>query len=59
MLGKSKYRDALEVFADLRLVFMNALFYNTDGSQISKDAATLKVGFIKECSDSRQPRHAG
>ncbi len=43
MLQKNKYKDALVVFADLSLVFLNALFYNEDGSQIAKDAATLKV----------------
>ncbi|TDL22417.1 hypothetical protein BD410DRAFT_821293 [Rickenella mellea] len=42
MLQKNKYKDALVVFSDLSLVFLNALFYNEDGSQIAKDAATLK-----------------
>lgn len=33
----------MEVYQDLRLVFLNALYYNEEGSQIAKDAATLKV----------------
>ena len=31
------------MFDDLNLVFLNALHYNEDGSQIAKDATTLKV----------------
>ncbi|KAH9920304.1 uncharacterized protein B0H18DRAFT_1024740 [Fomitopsis serialis] len=42
-LAKNKYRDPLDVFTDLDLVFMNALYYNEDGSQIAKDAKTLKA----------------
>ena len=42
-LAKSRYKDALQVYEDLNLVFLNALFYNEDGSQIAKDAKTLKV----------------
>ena len=42
-LAKHKYKDALRVYEDLRLVFLNALFYNEDGSQIALDAGTLKA----------------
>ena len=48
-LAQNKYRHALDAFEDLNLVFLNALHYNEDGSQIAKDATTLKVrtpGFI-------------
>ncbi|KAH9947379.1 hypothetical protein B0H21DRAFT_739315 [Amylocystis lapponica] len=41
-LEKNKYKDPLDVYDDLNLVFLNALYYNEEGSQISKDAATLK-----------------
>ncbi|KAL5518380.1 hypothetical protein ACEPAH_62 [Sanghuangporus vaninii] len=44
-LGRSDkrgYNNALVVFEDLSLVFLNALYYNEEGSQISKDATTLK-----------------
>ena len=43
-LAKNKYKDALQAYEDLSLVFLNALFYNEDQSQIAKDASTLKVG---------------
>ncbi|KAH9836628.1 uncharacterized protein C8Q71DRAFT_758865 [Rhodofomes roseus] len=42
-LAKNKYKDPLDVFTDLDLVFLNALYYNEDGSQIAHDAATLKA----------------
>ncbi|PCH33194.1 hypothetical protein WOLCODRAFT_93094 [Wolfiporia cocos MD-104 SS10] len=42
-LAKNKYKDARDVFKDLELVFLNALYYNEEASQIAKDAATLKV----------------
>lgn len=42
-LKGNKYKDPLDVFTDLQLVFLNALYYNEDGSQIAKDAAALKV----------------
>ncbi|KAH9850627.1 hypothetical protein C2E23DRAFT_904961 [Lenzites betulinus] len=41
-LAQNKYRDALDAFRDLQLVFLNALYYNEPGSQIAKDATTLK-----------------
>ncbi|KAI0761651.1 hypothetical protein BD413DRAFT_588501 [Trametes elegans] len=41
-LAQNKYKNALDAFQDLNLVFLNALYYNEPGSQISKDAATLK-----------------
>jgi chromatin structure-remodeling complex subunit RSC1/2 len=43
MLEKNKYKDALDVYTDLSLVFLNALFYNEPDSQIAADAQTLKV----------------
>ncbi|KAF8588485.1 hypothetical protein K439DRAFT_1384573 [Ramaria rubella] len=42
-VDKGKYKDPLIVYDDLVLVFANALHYNESGSQISKDAATLKA----------------
>lgn len=42
-LAKNKYRDPLDVYTDLGLVFLNALYYNEEGSQIANDATTLKV----------------
>ncbi|KAJ7368716.1 hypothetical protein DFH08DRAFT_1071367 [Mycena albidolilacea] len=42
MLEKNKYKDALDVYTDLSLVFLNALFYNEPDSQIAADAQTLK-----------------
>ncbi|KAI3602360.1 rsc complex protein [Moniliophthora roreri] len=41
-LEKNRYKDPLDVYTDLALVFWNALYYNEDGSQISLDATTLK-----------------
>ena len=45
-LAKSKYRDSLQAYEDLNLVFLNAVFYNEEESQISKDASELKVGLL-------------
>ena len=42
-LAKNQYRDPLQVYEDLNLVFLNAVFYNEEESQISKDASDLKV----------------
>ncbi|CDO70952.1 hypothetical protein BN946_scf184829.g61 [Trametes cinnabarina] len=39
---ENKYKDPLQAYEDLNLVFLNALYYNEPGSQISKDATTLK-----------------
>ncbi|THG96542.1 hypothetical protein EW026_g5306 [Hermanssonia centrifuga] len=47
-LAKNKYQDPLQLYEDLSLVFLNALFYNEDGSQISKDADSLKTILDKE-----------
>ncbi|KAI0735712.1 hypothetical protein C8Q76DRAFT_643187 [Earliella scabrosa] len=41
-LAQNKYKNPLDAFEDLNLVFLNALYYNEEGSQIAKDAATLK-----------------
>jgi hypothetical protein len=40
---KNRYKDVLDAYTDLTLVFWNALFYNEPGSQIAEDAETLKV----------------
>ncbi|KAF4584606.1 hypothetical protein EYR38_001835 [Pleurotus pulmonarius] len=45
---KNRYKDALDVYTDLSLVFWNALFYNEPDSIISKDAATLKATLESE-----------
>ena len=42
-LAKNKYKDPLQAYEDLNLVFLNAVFYNEDVSQIAKDAKLLKV----------------
>ncbi|KAK7019739.1 hypothetical protein VNI00_017979 [Paramarasmius palmivorus] len=39
---KGRYKDSLDVYTDLALVFWNALYYNEETSQIAKDATTLK-----------------
>ncbi|KAJ6468709.1 Bromodomain-containing protein, partial [Mycena vulgaris] len=41
-LEKNRYKDPLDTFTDLSLVFLNALFYNEPDSQITMDAQTLK-----------------
>ncbi|RPD58486.1 hypothetical protein L227DRAFT_594371 [Lentinus tigrinus ALCF2SS1-6] len=41
-LSQNKYKHALDAFQDLNLVFLNALYYNEEGSQIAKDASILK-----------------
>lgn len=43
---KGRYKDVMDVYTDLSLVFWNAIFYNEPGSQISNDASTLKVRAI-------------
>ena len=45
-LEKNRYKDALDVYTDLSLVFWNAMYYNEPDSQISHDAGTLKVRII-------------
>lgn len=42
-IASNDYKDSLEIYEDLSLVFRNAMYYNEDGSQIWRDAATLKV----------------
>lgn len=42
-LERDEYKNALQVYEDLNLVFLNALFYNEEESQISRDTGTLKV----------------
>ncbi|KAJ7474229.1 hypothetical protein FB451DRAFT_1398217 [Mycena latifolia] len=42
MLEKNRYKDPLDAYTDLSLVFLNALFYNEPDSQIALDAQTLK-----------------
>ena len=42
-IASNGYKDPLEIYADLNLVFRNAMYYNEEGSQIWKDAAQLKV----------------
>ncbi|KAH0838855.1 hypothetical protein J3R83DRAFT_7269 [Lanmaoa asiatica] len=40
---KNRYKDPINAYTDLSLVFWNALFYNEPGSQIASDAETLKT----------------
>ncbi|OJA10610.1 hypothetical protein AZE42_09931 [Rhizopogon vesiculosus] len=40
---KNRYKDPLNAYTDLSLVFWNALFYNEPDSQIATDAQTLKT----------------
>lgn len=42
-MEKNRYKDPINAYTDLSLVFWNALFYNEPGSQIALDAETLKV----------------
>ncbi|KAG2024033.1 bromeodomain-containing protein [Coprinopsis cinerea AmutBmut pab1-1] len=39
---KGRYKDVMQVYTDLSLVFWNALFYNEPESQIAEDAEKLK-----------------
>ncbi|EPQ61248.1 hypothetical protein GLOTRDRAFT_135767 [Gloeophyllum trabeum ATCC 11539] len=41
-LKKNSYRNVMDAYEDLNLVFLNAMYYNEEGSQIWKDANTLK-----------------
>ncbi|KAJ8088817.1 hypothetical protein PM082_014063 [Marasmius tenuissimus] len=41
-LEKNRYKDSLDVYTDLALVFWNAVFYNEESSQIARDAENLK-----------------
>lgn len=47
-LQAGSYKEPLEVYEDLSLVFLNALYYNEPTSQIYKDAETLKTIFENE-----------
>ncbi|KAG1746902.1 hypothetical protein EDB19DRAFT_1688275 [Suillus lakei] len=40
---RNRYKDALNAYTDLSLVFWNALFYNEPDSQIATDAQTLRT----------------
>ncbi|KAG6828415.1 hypothetical protein H0H92_008079 [Tricholoma furcatifolium] len=40
---KGRYKDVLDVYTDLSLVFWNAIYYNEPASQIANDAQTLKT----------------
>ena len=42
-LKANRFKDAQAVYDDLNLIFLNALHYNREDSQIAKDANTLKV----------------
>jgi len=42
-LKANRFTDAQAVYDDLNLIFLNALHYNREDSQIAKDANTLKV----------------
>jgi hypothetical protein len=42
-LEKDEYDNCLAAFDDLHLVFLNALYYNEDDSQIAVDADKLRV----------------
>jgi chromatin structure-remodeling complex subunit RSC1/2 len=42
-LDKGRYKEPLDVYRDISLVFWNALFYNEPKSQIAADAESLKV----------------
>ena len=42
-LQAGSYKEPLQAYEDLSLVFLNALYYNEPTSQIYKDAVTLKA----------------
>lgn len=42
-LQAENYDNCLAAYADLALVFLNALHYNEEGSQIAQDAEKLRV----------------
>ena len=50
------YKDPLDVYEDLSLVFWNALYYNEPASQIYKDAETLKVMSLPSLAFSSWPQ---
>ena len=56
-LQAGSYKEPLEVYEDLSLVFLNALYYNEPTSQIYKDAEALKVcrGVFRPLSDFSDP----
>ncbi|KAH8984669.1 hypothetical protein EDB86DRAFT_2962234 [Lactarius hatsudake] len=47
-LQAGSYKEPLEAYEDLSLVFLNALYYNEPTSQIYKDAETLKTTLENE-----------
>ncbi|KAL0573841.1 hypothetical protein V5O48_008105 [Marasmius crinis-equi] len=47
-LEKNRYKDPLDVYTDLSLVFWNAMFYNEESSQIAHDAENLKKALETE-----------
>ncbi|KAF7322508.1 hypothetical protein HMN09_00029300 [Mycena chlorophos] len=42
-IEKNKYKDPMDAYTDLSLVFWNAMYYNETGSQIATDAQALKT----------------
>lgn len=52
---KNRYKDAVDAYTDISLVFWNALYYNEPSSQIAEDAGTLKV--LLSISHARSETH--
>ncbi|EIN13357.1 hypothetical protein PUNSTDRAFT_78873 [Punctularia strigosozonata HHB-11173 SS5] len=42
-IDKDEYKECTDAYGDLNLVFLNALYYNEDGSQVHSDATRLKM----------------
>ncbi|KAF7311591.1 hypothetical protein MKEN_01061800 [Mycena kentingensis (nom. inval.)] len=42
-LEKNKYKQPVDAYNDISLVFWNAIYYNEEGSQITRDATILKT----------------
>lgn len=42
-LASNAFKDTQHAYDDIKLIFLNALHYNQEDSQIAKDANTLMV----------------
>ncbi|KAG4306186.1 hypothetical protein PORY_000174 [Pneumocystis oryctolagi] len=53
-IKKDQYSRLLDFENDIKLIFMNAMVFNEDGSQISNDAKTLLKFFQKKMSKKKE-----
>lgn len=52
-LENGRYKEPLDAYMDLSLIFWNGLFYNEPDSQIAIDASILKVSSVQVQPSSR------